>query len=212
MADINGNTALWDAIASKHYSIFRVLYQLAALSDPHTAGDLLCTAAKRNDLTVMSELLKQGLNVDSKDHRGITAIQIALEENHADMVQLLVMNGADVAGIRTHEFSASTLSEMLQKLEIGHLITVHEAIPSEVVLRGRDQEEQEHIWGRSNGIKCLRVSIYRGHPIVRREKGFMEAGKLIRLPESLEELKTIAGKISNFPQVYSFLCTILYIF
>lgn len=196
--DINGNTALWDAIASKHYSIFRVLYQLAALSNPQTAADLLCTAAKRNDLTVMSELLKQGLNIDSKDHHGITAIQIALEENHVDMVQLLVMNGADVAGIHTHEFSASTLSEMLQKREIGHPITVNEAIPSEVVLRGRHEEEQEHIWGRSNGIRCLRVSIYRGHPIVRKEKGFMEAGKLIKLPDSLEELKTIAGEKFGF--------------
>lgn len=200
MADINGNTALWDAIAAKHYSIFRILYQLAALSDPHTAGDLLCTAAKGNDLTVMNELLKQGINIDSTDRHGITAIQIAMAENHVDMVQLLVINGADVDGAHTHDFSATTLNEMLQKREIGYRITVHEAMPSEGVLRGGHQE-QEHIWGRSNGPNCPRVSIYRGHPLVRKEKGFMEAGKLIRLPDSLQELKTIAGKFSNFSQV-----------
>lgn len=199
---MNGNTALWDAIASKHYSIFRILYQLAAVSDAYTAGNLLCTAAKRNDLTVMNELLKQGLNIDSKDHHGMTAIKVAMAENHVDMVQLLVMNGADVADVHTHEFSASTLNEMLQKREIGHLITVSEAMPCEVVIKGRNQEEQKHIWGRYNGPpECPRVSIYRGHPTVRRERGFMEAGRLIRLPDSLEQLKTIAGKISNFPQV-----------
>ena len=65
MADINGNTALWDATSSKHNSILWILYHCASLSDPYTAADLLCTAAKRNDLTVMKELLKHGLNIDS---------------------------------------------------------------------------------------------------------------------------------------------------
>lgn len=200
-ADINGNTAIWDAIESKHYSIFRILFQLAALSDPHTAGSLLCTAAKRNDLAVMKELLKQGLNIDSKDSHGMTAIQIAMEGNHVDMVQLLVMNGADVGDVNTHEFSVSTLHELLQKREIGHLINVSEAMLSDFVLKGQHQEEQKHVCGRHNNVvECPRVSIYRGHPIVRRERGFIEAGRLIRLPRSLEELKTIAGKISkNFP-------------
>lgn len=161
MADINGNTALWDAIASKHDSIFRILYQLSALSDPHTAGDLLCTASKRNDLTVMNELLKQGLNIDSKDHHGLTAIQVAMDEHHVQMVQFLLMNGSDVAGAHTHNFSSST-----------------------------------------NRPSCSRVSIYRGNPILRKENGCMEAGKLIRLPNSLEELKKIAGKVSNLHKSY----------
>ncbi|KAF7842733.1 potassium channel AKT2/3 isoform X1 [Senna tora] len=189
--DINGNTALWDAIESKHYSIFRMLYQPSALSDPHTAGDLLCTAAKRNDITVMSELLKQGLNIDSKDHHGLTAIQVAMTKNHVDMVQLLLMNGSDVADAPTHNFSASTLNEMLQKRE--HRITVHETTPSEVVQKGHERE-QEHIWERDNRPSFLRVRIYRGHPVLRREKCCKEAGKLIRLPNSLEELKSIAGE------------------
>lgn len=197
---MNGNTAIWDAIASKHYSIFRILFQLSALSDPNIAGDLMCTAAKRNELTVLTDLLKQGLNVDSKDHRDTTAIQIAMAENHVDMVQLLVMNGADVSDVHNHEFCSSTLNEMLQKREIGHLINVTEVMLSEVVLKGRHQE-QEHNGGRSNsGLKFPRVSIYRGHPVVRREKGSVEAGKLIRLPDSIEELKTIAGNISSSHQ------------
>jgi hypothetical protein len=147
----------------------------------------------------MNELLKQGLNIDSKDRHGMTAIQIAMAENLVDMVQLLVMNGADVADVHVHEFSASTLNEMLQKREIGHLINVSEAMASEFVLKGQNQKEQKQVWGRFNGLECPRVSIYRGHPEVRREKGFIEAGKLIRLPDSLEKLKIIAGKVSDSP-------------
>lgn len=195
--DMNGNTALWDAIASKHYSIFRILFQLVALSDPNTAGDLLCTAAKRNELTVMKDLLKLGINVDSRDHQDTTAIQIAMAENRVDMVQLLIMNGADVSDVHYHEFSSSTLNEMLKQREIGHLINVNEAMPGEVVLKGQ-QQEQDHIGGRSTGVKFPRVSIYRGHPVVRREKCSMEAGKLIRLPDSLEGLKTIASEKFGF--------------
>ncbi|KAK6915975.1 KHA domain [Dillenia turbinata] len=36
----------------------------------------------------MKELLRHGLNVDSKDHQGSIAIQIAVKENHLEMVNL----------------------------------------------------------------------------------------------------------------------------
>lgn len=126
---MNGNTALWDAVASKHHYTFRILFQLSCLSDPHTGGDLLCTAARRNDVAVMTELLKQGLNVDSTDRHGLTATQVAVAENHLQMVELLLMNGADVSGIATDKFYGSALNETLQRWrEAGHRITVHEAI------------------------------------------------------------------------------------
>jgi len=200
-ADMNGNTALWEAIASKHYSIFRLLFQFAALSDQNTAGDILCTAAKRNELTVMKDLLKLGLNVDSKDRHDETAIQIAMAENHVEMVQLLLMNGADVSDVHNHEFCSSTLSEMLHNCEIGHRINVIELMPSEVASKGKHQEEEHGGERRYNGSKIARVSIYRGHPLLRREEGTMQSGKLIKMPDSLDELKNIAGKIPNFHQI-----------
>ena len=189
---MNGNTALWDAISSKHHSIFRTLYHCAAISDPFTAGDLLCTAAKRNDLTVMQELLKHGLSVDAKDRHGLTALQIAMKEKHEDMVNLLVMNGADVINENTYEFSSTTLNEMLQKREIGHRITVTDNTSGEAPL---NKLEGEHIGklGTSRGLDHPRVSIYRGHPLMRKESCCMESGKLIRLPDSLEELKNFAS-------------------
>lgn len=203
MLDMNGNTALWDAISSKHYSIFRILYHCAAISDPYTAGDLLCTAAKRNDMTVMKELVKYGLNVDSKDRHGKTAIQIAMAENNAEMVNFLVMNGADVVEANTYEFCSTSLNEMLQKREIGHRITVHEndngsTENNEVLLKkliesDSETKQQENLKGGS----YQRVSIYKGHPLVRKENCCIGSGRLIRLPSSLEELKKIAGTYSN---------------
>ncbi|OMP01617.1 hypothetical protein COLO4_11777 [Corchorus olitorius] len=195
LRDMNGNTALWDAISSKHHSIFRILYHCAAISDPFTAGDLLCTAAKRNDLNVMQELLTHGLSVDAKNRNGLTALQIAMKEKHEEMVDLLVMNGADVINTNTYEFSSTTLNEMLKKREIGHRITVKDAPSSEEILK--KIEGKDHVGNLSkcsSGLDQLRVSIYKGNPLMRKESGCMEPGRLIRLPGSLEELKNIAGE------------------
>ncbi|XP_017971836.1 PREDICTED: potassium channel AKT2/3 [Theobroma cacao] len=191
--DMNGNTALWDAISAKHHSIFTVLYHFAAISDSFTAGDLLCTAAKRNDLTVMQELLKHGLSVDAKDRHGLTALQIAMREKHEDMVNLLVMNGADVINANTYEFSSTALNEMLKKREIGHRITVTDTTSGEELLKKLEREDV-CILGKCRGLDPLRVSIYRGHPLMRKESCCMEPGKLIRLPDSLDELKNFAGE------------------
>ncbi|XVE49090.1 hypothetical protein DITRI_Ditri01bG0054200 [Diplodiscus trichospermus] len=194
LRDMNGNTALWDAISSKHHSIFRILYRCAAISDPFTAGDLLCTAAKRNDLTVMQELLKQGLSVDAKDRHGLTALQIAMKEKHEDMVNLLIMNGADVINANTYEYSSTALNEMLQKREIGHRVTVDDTTSSEVPMKKLEGEHLGTIGNKSIAPDHPRVSIHRGHPITRKETCCMEPGKLIRLPDSLDELLNLAGE------------------
>ncbi|XP_043704979.1 potassium channel AKT2/3 isoform X2 [Telopea speciosissima] len=185
--DINGNTPLWDAISMKHHSIFRILYHCTSISDPHITGDLLCTAAKRNDLSTMKELLGYGLNVDSKNHHGSTALQIATSENHVEMVNLLVMNGANVDQASPNGFPIDTnLVEMLKKREVEHRITMLDAVPDKTLEK-------------SKCGNCLRVSIYRGHPLLRRNTTCnMEAGRLIKLPTSIEELKSIAGEKLGF--------------
>ncbi|KAF8411833.1 hypothetical protein HHK36_004392 [Tetracentron sinense] len=197
--DVDGNTPIWDAISTKHHSIFRILYQWSSKSDAHTAGELLCTAAKRNDLSVMNELLKQGLDVDTKNRSGYTALQIAMAQNHVDMVSLLVMNGAHVDKANQEWFSSATLDEMVRKREVGHRITVLETTVDDTpgVFLRRQQEEEFQL-ERSNGSFFARVSIYKGHPLVRRDTSCMEAGRLIRLPSSMEELKSIAGEKLGF--------------
>ena len=203
---MNGNTPLWDAIAAKHHSIFTLLYPFTRVSNPNISGDLLCLAAKRNDLSTMMELLKHGLNIDSKTQEGLTALQIAFTEMHVSVVNFLVMNGANVdnfypygktttemAYIDQGRFPFSILEEMMQKREVGHQVTVLES-PREppAVLR---KQEDASIWRRNDGF-LPRVSIYKGHPLLR--NSLSKAGKLIRLPSSIEELKKFAG-VCHYP-------------
>ncbi|KAJ4880863.1 Potassium channel AKT2/3 [Raphanus sativus] len=158
--DVSGNTALWEAISSKHYAIFRILYHFLATTDPQIAGDLLYDAVRQNNVEVMKDLLKEGISVDTEDHHGFTALQVAVAENQMDMVNLLTMNGSDVVGVNTHEFRP------LEKLRVV--------------------KEEE------------RVSIFRGHPLERKSRSCNEAGKLILLPHSLDDLKKIAGEKFGF--------------
>lgn len=191
MIDMEGKTALWDAIATNHHSIFRILYHWASISDPCTAGELLCMASKRNDLNVMKGLLKHGLLVDSKDHHGSTAIQIAVSENNIEMVKLLVMNGADVNDHSLkNKIPPENLKDFVAKREVGYRIMMPDQEPMVETRRG-----EEGILGRSHshGQFVGRVSIYRGLPMVRKKNCCTEAGKLIKVPSSLMELKVIAG-------------------
>ncbi|OIT07943.1 PREDICTED: potassium channel AKT2/3-like [Nicotiana attenuata] len=195
LRDVNGNSALWEAIAAKQHSTFRILYHWASVSDPYVAGDLLCAAAKRNDLTVLKELLKHGLTVDSKDRHGSTAIDVALEQNHEDMVKLLLMNGAEIDKFK-HKLSSMNLSEILQKREVGHRVMVPDTM-DEVAQKWREQE-QKYNSGSTRDQSFFRVSIYKGHPVFRRRTQCSEPGKLIMLPNSLAELKIIAGQKFGF--------------
>ncbi|KAL8111822.1 hypothetical protein AgCh_019501 [Apium graveolens] len=162
LRDVEGNTAMWDAIAAKHHSIFRILYHWASISDPCTAGYLLTTDARRNDVAVMKELLKHGLVVDSKDCHGLTHIQIAMEENHSEMGELLVMNGADVNTEDVHKsnnkvLSSLNLDEMLQKREVGHQISMLDSVVDKrIVKKLEDEDPAEEIKKEksSKGITC----------------------------------------------------------
>lgn len=113
------------------------------------------------------------------------------------MVKLLVMNGADTDEMDLSKAPLANLNEMLQKREVGYRITVPDMLPNGVILRREEGEEESNL-GRSKGMCSLRVSIYRGHPEVRRASCCSEAGRLIRLPNSLVELKSFAGTL-NFP-------------
>ncbi|KAF9603585.1 hypothetical protein IFM89_037084 [Coptis chinensis] len=193
--DKDGNTALWDAISAKHHSIFRILYHCAAISDPYAAGDLLCQSAKRNDISTMTELLKHGLNVDSKNRHQFTPLQIATADNHTEMVHLLLNNGASIDTVTQSSFSSEILEQLVQQREVGHRITVHDTLNgTPEVYYCKKKEEKEGKYKKANGGFYPRVSIYRGHPEVRKKTGCTQAGRLIRMPISMEQLKTIAGE------------------
>lgn len=191
---MNGDTPLWEAISSKHDSIFKLLHHYASLSNPKISGDLLCQAAKRNDLSIMKELLKHGLDVDSINCQGLRALQVAIAENHVEMVNFLVISGASVEETLSNMvdpdkkgFPPELIEEVASTLEFGHKIVIPE-------MNDEHKPPKEQIKLPTfaiNSHACPRISIYKGHPTLR--NGSSESGKLIRLPRSLEELKDIAG-------------------
>uniref|UniRef100_A0A0E0DRQ8 Potassium channel n=1 Tax=Oryza meridionalis TaxID=40149 RepID=A0A0E0DRQ8_9ORYZ len=200
--DAQGNTALWNAIATRHHKIFNILYHFARVSSPHhAAGDLLCLAARRGDLDTLRELLKHGLAVDSEDRDGATALRVALAEGHADVARLLVLNGASVDRAANHNeqqtaaVSVDELRELMKTRELAHPVTIVDspspaaaAVIREVGSPG-DSRNGRRQSARSDGAHWPRVSIYRGHPFVRNRSS--EAGKLINLPGTMEEFRTI---------------------
>lgn len=192
--DFDGNTPLWLSFTTKHYKIFNLLYHYACISNPNTGGNLLCLAAKRSDLSTMKDLLGHGLNIDAENDEGLTALQISMAGDHDDMVRFLIMNGAKIEKVDPKEWERKKMvhkdfEEMMQKREIGYPI----AILKPPNVKQTKIEEQDHMlkWDRRVGV-YPRVSVYRGHPLLRNPHS--EAGKLINLPSTMEELKSIIGE------------------
>eukprot|EP00262_Sarcandra_glabra_P001867 TRINITY_DN12029_c0_g1_i1.p1 TRINITY_DN12029_c0_g1~~TRINITY_DN12029_c0_g1_i1.p1 ORF type:complete len:786 (-),score=92.54 TRINITY_DN12029_c0_g1_i1:18-2375(-) len=182
--DVNGNTPLWDAISAKHHSIFRLLFHWASISDPNTDGDLLCLAAKRNDHAMVEELIKHGLNVNTMNREGSTALQIAVAENHFDMVNLLVITGALARDVK---LSRNTSREINFEEQERLSFAIFEEMP-------QNRQVGNQIMELETSNEALRVGIYKGHPLVRKNP-CLHVGKVIKLPKTMEELKSIAGEL-----------------
>ena len=200
--DAQGNTAMWNAIAAGHHKTFNLLYQFGRASNPRAGGDVMCLAARRGHLGALQELLKLGLDVDSEDHYGATALRVAMAEGHADAARFLITNGASVdkasldddgSGAARLTMSPTELRELLQKRELVHSITITDSPP--VVPDGGSSGHSRP--GRlqstgSDNTRWPRVSIYRGHPFLRNRSS--EAGKLINLPATMEEFIAVVGR------------------
>lgn len=170
---MNDNTALWDAISAKHYNIFHLLYNYTTIQDPHTAGDLLTTATKRNDIAVIKDLLKCGLDVDSTNLHGLTALQVALTTNHVEIATLLIAYGA-----KTGDLNGNTISSIFAARN-QHFVQVNKK-------RGNDSKFEP---------SCARINLFKGYPTSSNTFDKNSTGRLIRLPSSFEELQVIAGII-----------------
>lgn len=56
----------------------------------------LIEASKNNDPATVKQLLQQGVNVDSQDLRGRSALLVAVSRNHIEVARLLIEAGANV--------------------------------------------------------------------------------------------------------------------
>lgn len=70
-------------------------FLISCWEDPY-AEPPLHDAAMRGDAEKVSELLKSGIPVDSKNDTGSTALHWAAFKGHVDVAKVLLKNGADV--------------------------------------------------------------------------------------------------------------------
>ena len=59
-------------------------------------GALFLEAVHRGDLERTIRLIDQGVDVDTRDDRGRTALLLAVHENHIDIAEALIQSGADI--------------------------------------------------------------------------------------------------------------------
>jgi ankyrin repeat protein len=65
-------------------------------------GNSLCDAAKRGDLAAVTALLDGGLQVDTRNAEGRTALMMAATNRHLDVVTFLLERGADFNALSGH--------------------------------------------------------------------------------------------------------------
>lgn len=72
--------------------------------------------ASLGDVEQVEQLLAEGIDPNQTDHEGYTALQAAAENDHLDVVKLLVSKGADIRS--KGQYTALELAEMAQNTQI----------------------------------------------------------------------------------------------
>ena len=115
-AGANPNLAIWDEnpldIVINHDNIYSnkanknkilaLLKEAGAVSIDTNNSEELVEAAKKGKIKKVQKLLDQGANVDSREHKSIfvqTAFMQAVLNDHFDVADLLLDNGADIQAV-----------------------------------------------------------------------------------------------------------------
>ncbi|KAL5074296.1 hypothetical protein RYX36_013280 [Vicia faba] len=95
--DLDGNIPLWEAMIGGHKSVEKILIKYGASLFCAEAGYLAYSAAERNSIELLKELVELGVDVSKPNkHGGSTALHAAVSEGNTEMVRLLLDQGADV--------------------------------------------------------------------------------------------------------------------
>ena len=80
-------------------------------------------AALAGDLAVMDSLLRAGIDIDSRDRYGQTALMLAVINRHAAVAKMLVAAGADTAirGSGAPGFSGKTAADLAEDIGLEDL-------------------------------------------------------------------------------------------
>ncbi len=95
-----GKTALFHAVANSHVKTVDYLLRLGA--DPNHGSPIITTAVRCRNLEILNLLIAAGVNLDTADHKGYTALSYASSAGQIELVKAL-LNGGAQANLGNHD-------------------------------------------------------------------------------------------------------------
>lgn len=102
-------SAMWLAVWHHLDNMVQLLEEHGGVVNPANSGetcDIVEEAARGNDAAVRDLLLKDGADINSRDHHGRSVLQAACEGGHRDVVELLLKNGVEVPKLFVDEYAS----------------------------------------------------------------------------------------------------------
>lgn len=123
-------------------SICRVNRQLFSLAREHLyksnaklcRSSALCWAAEMRHLTTAQLALRHGadINIKSRQHGGSTPLILAATNNHTDVVEFLLSNGADINGCNVYHETALSVAAQEGNMAAVDMLLSHHGILAEL--------------------------------------------------------------------------------
>ncbi|MCL7045438.1 hypothetical protein MKW94_020601 [Papaver nudicaule] len=159
-------------------------------------------------------LQKAKFDPDTGDSKRLTPLHIAGSKGHEDSVLVLLKHACNVHAqdkYVTDQHGMPSLTNTFHFRILCHCSSISNSSTKELLTHGLnvDSKNRQIAMMKNhvdminllllNGNSCAgvgypsRVIMYKGHPVMRKNNCCMEAGRVMRLPSSIEDLKIIAG-------------------
>lgn len=111
MADSEGNVPLWDAMLGNHEHVINLLMDNGGNLKSGDMGHFACTAAEKNNLELLKEIVRHGGDVTKPRNNGSTALHVAVCEDNIEMVRFLLDQMADIDKPDVHGWTPRELAD-----------------------------------------------------------------------------------------------------
>ncbi|KAK8698444.1 hypothetical protein V6N13_114562 [Hibiscus sabdariffa] len=116
--DLQGIVPLWEAMLGGHQKVAKLLNENGANINAGDVGHYSCTAAEKNNLSLLKKIIHYGGDITCTSHTGQTALHVAVCEGNLEIVKFLVEQGADIDKPDFHLWTPVNLAEQQGHEEI----------------------------------------------------------------------------------------------
>jgi len=109
--DMEGNSALWEAIKGGHETVMRILVENGAEISSNNVVDYARLAIEKNNLEILKEIIQRGGDVMQCSDKMTTLLHAAVCEGNSEIVKYLVELGADIDRQDSVGLTARSLAE-----------------------------------------------------------------------------------------------------